>query len=89
VDLTIKYGRVHALLGENGAGKSTLVSIFYGLLSPDDGKIEIDGKAVMFRDPGAAIHLGVGLVQQHFSLIPAFTVLENILLDMKSTPDRG
>ncbi len=80
VDLSIRHGRIHALLGENGAGKSTLVSICYGLLAPDAGTIEIDGKAVVLRDPGDAIHRGVGLVQQHFSLIPAFTVLENILL---------
>lgn len=80
VDLSIRHGRIHALLGENGAGKSTLVSICYGLLAPDSGTLEFDGKAAVLRDPRDAIRRGVGLVQQHFSLIPAFTVLENILL---------
>ncbi|HOL95368.1 MAG TPA: ABC transporter ATP-binding protein [bacterium] len=80
VDLTLRYGRIHALVGENGAGKSTLVSICAGLLAPDSGTLEIDGQTVRLRDPRDAIRRGVGLVQQHFSLIPAFTVLENILL---------
>ncbi|MFB3785000.1 MAG: ABC transporter ATP-binding protein [bacterium] len=80
VDLSIRYGRVHALLGENGAGKSTLVLICYGLLAPDCGTLEFDGQAAVLRDPRDAIRRGVGLVQQHFSLIPAFSVLENILL---------
>lgn len=80
VALTLRYGRIHALLGENGAGKSTLLSILYGLYPADSGAIEIDGNSVTIRHPGDAIRHGLGLVQQHFSLIPAFTVLENILL---------
>ncbi len=80
VSISLQYGRVHALLGENGAGKSTLASILYGLFTPDQGQIEIDGQAVCIRRPSDAISNGLGLVQQHFSLIPAFTVLDNILL---------
>lgn len=80
VSLTLRYGRIHALLGENGAGKSTLLSILYGLYSADRGEIEINGQAAVIRRPGDAIRYGLGFVQQHFSLIPAFTVLENILL---------
>ena len=80
VSISLEYGRVHALLGENGAGKSTLASILYGLFNPDQGRIEIDGQTVCIRRPSDAIRYGLGLVQQHFSLIPAFTVLDNILL---------
>ncbi len=80
VSLTLRYGCIHALLGENGAGKSTLLSILYGLYPPDSGSIEIDGRTAVMRHPADALRLGLGLVQQHFSLIPAFTVLENILL---------
>ncbi|MGC9329725.1 MAG: ATP-binding cassette domain-containing protein, partial [Candidatus Hinthialibacter sp.] len=80
VSLALQYGRIHALLGENGAGKSTLLSILYGLLLPDEGRVEIDGRLVAIHRPGDAIRLGLGLVQQHFSLVSAFTVLENIIL---------
>ncbi|MBN2325606.1 MAG: ATP-binding cassette domain-containing protein [Candidatus Omnitrophica bacterium] len=80
VSLALHYGRIHALLGENGAGKSTLLSILYGLLPPDSGRIEINGRLAVIRRPGDAIRLGLGLVQQHFSLVGAFSVLENIIL---------
>ncbi|MDX9753781.1 MAG: ATP-binding cassette domain-containing protein [bacterium] len=85
VSLTLHPGFIHALLGENGAGKSTLVSMLYGLVSPDAGTIELAGKPVQLKNPAHALHLGIGLVQQHFSLIPAFTVLENIILGQEMT----
>ena len=80
VDFTVQQGEIHALVGENGAGKSTLVNILYGLLRPDRGTIRINGKAVRLSDPGDAINLGIGMVHQHFMLIPPFTVAENVVL---------
>ncbi len=73
-------GEVHAILGENGAGKTTLMNILYGLLKPDTGHIEIDGKRVSLRGPKDALNLGIGMVHQHFSLIPTLTVKENFQL---------
>ena len=73
-------GEVHALLGENGAGKSTLMNILYGLYHPDEGEILIKGKPVRLGSPSAAIDAGVGMVHQHFMLIPVMTVAENIVL---------
>ena len=80
IDLTIEPGQIHALLGENGAGKSTLMNILYGLLSPDEGEILIDGQAVTIVDPSDAIARGIGMVHQHFMLVPVFSVAENIVL---------
>jgi simple sugar transport system ATP-binding protein len=80
VDFTVQQGEIHALVGENGAGKSTLVNILYGLLRPDRGTIRINGQAVRLSDPGDAINLGIGMVHQHFMLIPPFTVAENVVL---------
>jgi len=80
VDLDVQWGEVHALLGENGAGKSTLMNIVYGLVRPDSGTIEFDGKAVQVHSPTDAIRLGIGMVHQHFMLIPVLTVAENIVL---------
>ncbi len=80
VDFTVQQGEIHALVGENGAGKSTLVNILYGLLRPDRGTIRINGQAVRLSDPGDAINLGIGMVHQHFMLIPLFTVAENVVL---------
>jgi simple sugar transport system ATP-binding protein len=72
--------KFHALVGENGAGKSTLMNILYGLLLPTSGTIEIHGKPVNFQGPGDAIASGIGMVHQHFMLIPPLTVAENIIL---------
>ncbi len=80
VDFNLKKGEIHALLGENGAGKSTLMNIIYGLLSPDEGEIYINGKATRFHSPKDAIACGIGMVHQHFMLVPVFTVAENIML---------
>ncbi|MDT7636957.1 MAG: ral nucleoside transport system ATP-binding protein, partial [Pseudonocardiales bacterium] len=80
VDLRVKAGEVHALCGENGAGKSTLMKILYGMLQPDSGTIEVDGKPVRFRSPSDAIKAGIGMVHQHFMLADNLTVAENVLL---------
>jgi general nucleoside transport system ATP-binding protein len=80
VDFDLRKGEVHALLGENGAGKSTLMNVLYGLYHPDEGEILIDGKPAELGSPKAAIEGGVGMVHQHFMLIPVMTVAENIVL---------
>jgi ABC-type uncharacterized transport system ATPase subunit len=80
VDFDLRAGEVHALLGENGAGKSTLMSILYGLYRPDEGEIRVDGEPVTIDSPRHAIDLGIGMVHQHFMLIPVMTVAENIVL---------
>jgi len=76
----LKQGEIHALLGENGAGKTTLMNMVYGLYHPDSGQILVDGKEVHVTEPTDAINLGIGMVHQHFMLIPVFTVAENIVL---------
>ena len=78
-------GEIHGLLGENGAGKSTLMNVLYGLYQPDEGEILIDDKPVQFNGPGDAIAAGIGMVHQHFMLVPVFTVTENIMLGVEST----
>ncbi|MEU8815664.1 ABC transporter ATP-binding protein [Actinoplanes sp. NPDC048796] len=80
IDITVEPGEVHALLGENGAGKSTLMNQLYGLLQPDEGEILVDGEKKVFRSPRDAIAAGIGMVHQHFMLVPVFTVAENIAL---------
>src|SRR3954464_13275144 len=80
VDFDLRAGEVHALLGENGAGKSTLMSILYGLYRPDEGEVRIAGEPVTIDSPRRAIDLGIGMVHQHFMLIPVMTVAENIVL---------
>ncbi|HYZ80227.1 MAG TPA: ABC transporter ATP-binding protein [Solirubrobacteraceae bacterium] len=80
VDFDVRAGEVHALLGENGAGKSTLMSVLYGLYRPTEGEIFIDGRPVEVDSPATAIRLGIGMVHQHFMLVPVMTVAENIVL---------
>ncbi len=74
IDLVIEPGEIHALLGENGAGKSTLMNVLYGLYDPDDGQILVDDVPVQFAGPGDAMAAGIGMVHQHFMLVPVFTV---------------
>ena len=83
VSLTVEKGHIHALLGENGAGKSTLMNILYGMYGPSEGELYLDGKRLDIRDPRQAIAAGIGMVHQHFMLIPALTVIENVMLGYK------
>ncbi len=85
IDLTIEPGEIHCLLGENGAGKSTLMNMLYGLLEPSEGEILLDGEPVTFASPGDAIDAGIGMVHQHFMLVPVFTVAENVMLGREQT----
>ncbi|MFL5770524.1 MAG: ABC transporter ATP-binding protein [Chloroflexota bacterium] len=80
IDLEIRPGEIHALLGENGAGKSTLMNILYGLATPDEGEILLDGTAVRIKGPSDAIERGISMVHQHFMLVPVLSVADNILL---------
>src|SRR3954449_2529887 len=80
IDLDIRPGEIHALLGENGAGKTTLMNILYGLARPDEGKILIDGTEVDLTGPSDAIRRGISMVHQHFMLVPVLSVAENIVL---------
>jgi general nucleoside transport system ATP-binding protein len=85
VGFTLKEGEILAFLGENGAGKSTLMNILYGLYAQDEGEIEIRGQAVDIQDPNDAIGFGIGMVHQHFQLVPVFTVAENIVMGTEPT----
>jgi len=85
IDLKVADGEIHAILGENGAGKSTLMNIVYGLLAPDSGTILVDGKQIKVDSPSDALAAGIGMVHQHFMLIPVFTVAENIVLGHEKT----
>src|SRR4249919_1191039 len=85
VSFDLRRGEVHALLGENGAGKSTLMNILYGLYKPDAGDIVVAGKRVSFSSAKDAIQRGLGMVHQHFMLIPVMTVAENIVLATEPT----
>jgi simple sugar transport system ATP-binding protein len=80
VDFELRRGEIHALLGENGAGKSTLMNVLYGLHQPDEGEILLDGEPVAIGSPRRAIQLGIGMVHQHFMLVPVMTVAENLVL---------
>ena len=101
VELEIKAGEIHALLGENGSGKTTLMNSLYGIYRPDSGEIFINDVKVNFQSPSDAIEMGIGMVHQHFMLVPTLTVAENIvlgstpknqrwnpILDMKATEDK-
>ncbi|WP_440358308.1 ABC transporter ATP-binding protein [Melissospora conviva] len=85
INLTVEPGEIHALVGENGAGKSTLMNVLYGLYQPDEGEILVDDKPVHFTSPSDAIAAGIGMVHQHFMLVPVFTVAENVMLGAERT----
>ena len=89
VDFTVRAGEIHALIGENGAGKSTLMNILYGLIHADSGEILINGKSVRITGPRDAISLGIGMVHQHFMLIPVFSVGENVMLGREPVTGPG
>src|SRR5574341_1047059 len=80
INLTLKRGEILALLGENGAGKTTLMNIIYGLYQPDEGTVRINGQPIELQGPRDAINQGIGMVHQHFQLIPVMTVAENVVL---------
>ncbi len=89
IDLTVEPGEIHALLGENGAGKSTLMNVLYGLYQADEGEILLDDVVQQFAGPGDAMRAGIGMVHQHFMLIPVFTVAENVMLGHEETKAGG
>ncbi|HAX39465.1 MAG TPA: heme ABC transporter ATP-binding protein, partial [Clostridiales bacterium] len=80
ISFDVRKGEVHTLLGENGAGKSTLMNVLIGLYQPTEGFIYLRGKRVEIDSPAEAVHLGIGMVHQHFMLVPVFTVTENMIL---------
>ena len=89
IDVTVEPGQIHALLGENGAGKSTLMNVLYGLHQPDAGEILIDDEPVTFSGPGDAVAAGIGMVHQHFMLVPVFTVAESVALGYEPVGSLG
>ena len=89
INLTIEPGEVHCLLGENGAGKSTLMNVLYGLYTADEGEVLLDGVPQKFNGPGDAMAAGIGMVHQHFMLVPVFTVAENVMLGHEQTRGLG
>ncbi len=89
IDLVVEPGEIHSLLGENGAGKSTLMNVLYGLYTADEGAIVLDGEVQEFTGPGDAMAAGIGMVHQHFMLIPVFTVAENVMLGHEQTRFAG
>ncbi|WP_329392064.1 ABC transporter ATP-binding protein [Streptomyces sp. NBC_01716] len=89
VDLDVAWGEIHALLGENGAGKTTLMRIVTGLYDPDEGQVEVSGEPVRFRKPQHALRAGIGMVHQHFTLVPTLTELENLVIAPSPVPWRN
>ncbi|MBW8871968.1 MAG: ATP-binding cassette domain-containing protein, partial [Leifsonia sp.] len=89
IDLTVEPGEIHCLLGENGAGKSTLMNVLYGFYQADEGEILLDDVVQRFSGPGDAMKAGIGMVHQHFMLIPVFTVAENVMLGHEQTKFGG
>jgi simple sugar transport system ATP-binding protein len=89
IDLTVEPGEIHCLLGENGAGKSTLMNVLYGLYTADEGEVLLDGVVQHLKGPGDAMAAGIGMVHQHFMLIPVFTVAENVMLGHETTLSGG
>jgi len=89
ISLTVEPGEIHALLGENGAGKSTLMNVLYGLYRADEGEILLDDEVLHFAGPGDAIAAGIGMVHQHFMLVPVFSVAENVMLGNEATGFAG
>ena len=87
IDLRVAPGEIRGLLGENGAGKTTLMNVLYGLLQPDEGEILVDGKPIVIHSPKDAISAHIGMVHQHFMLVPVFSVAENVILGLE--PTRG
>src|SRR5512143_1269045 len=85
VNFDLRPGEIHALLGENGAGKTTLMNILYGLYQPDEGEIFVRGNPIKVHSPNDAITAGIGMVHQHFMLVPVFTVAENVMLGNEET----
>ena len=85
ISFSLQKGEILALLGENGAGKTTLMNILYGLYQPDDGEIFLEGQKVTFHSPSDAIEKGIGMVHQHFMLVPVFNVAENVMLGKEDT----
>jgi simple sugar transport system ATP-binding protein len=85
IDLTVEPGEIHCLLGENGAGKSTLMNVIFGQLQPEEGEIVIDGENIAFANSGEAVRRGIGMVHQHFMLVPVFSVAENVVLGFEPT----
>src|SRR5512147_2211756 len=82
VNLSVRAGEIHALLGENGAGKTTLMKVLFGLYPPDDGQILINDQPVKIASPADAIRHGIGMIHQHFMLVPEFSVAENVALGL-------
>ena len=87
VDFSVRSGDIHVLLGENGAGKTTLMNILFGHILPDAGVILVDGEEVEISAPNDAIAHGIGMVHQHFSLVPSFTVAENVMMGVNRVTD--
>ena len=88
IDLDVRRGEIHALLGENGAGKTTLMNVLYGLARPDEGQILLDGSQVQIASPSDAITRGISMVHQHFMLVPVLSVAENIILGAETMSNR-